>query len=522
MKRVLVAVAIGLFLAAYCTVFAGEPEWKDIGRENVDVSALLLPEGSTKLIYMAKENSVLETTDGGQEWRVVFSIPGRDVKINRLANNKDRQACIYAATSSGLFASFDRGKRWQRIFKGKNDQENNCWTVLAFGDYVYLGTQSGLFVSRDSGRTFVKERQGLPAGQISNIAYNPQGQGIIYVSGINGVFKSDLGQGGWEKCFSWFGAKHTEEDLDGQFFETDEQGQESRVSCVVINPVNPGIIYLAGPQGIFKSIDAGKVWEEVSLYGMFNRNVRYLLVEDQNSLFAVSDSAIFEHIEDRWYERSMRLIAKDIRQLAIDKENNIYAACDSGLFKAKASNLPDKILTLVDYFQDEPDIQKVQKAAIDYAEVGMDKIKNWRRLAARKAWLPDVSVGLNRDLTDLWHWETGSTIKTDDDYLRRGKDAVDWDIGLSWDLGDLIWSDAQTSIDVRSRLLVELRDDVLGEVTKLYYERIRIKMELEGLSLDERKKRFDKELRLREITALLDGFTDGYFSRQLNNKQDNG
>jgi hypothetical protein len=86
---------------------------------------------------------------------------------------------------------------------------------------------------------------------------------------------------------------------------------------------------------------------------------------------------------------------------------------------------------------------------------------------------------------------------------------------LTWELGDLIFSDDQTNIDVRSRLMVELRDDILDEVTKLYFERIRIKMELDNLSIEDRKKRFDKELKIQELIASLDALTGGYFSKAL-------
>jgi hypothetical protein len=120
---------------------------------------------------------------------------------------------------------------------------------------------------------------------------------------------------------------------------------------------------------------------------------------------------------------------------------------------------------------------------------------------------------LNRDATDLWHWESGSTIKTDDDFLRKGKESIDWDISLSWDLGELIWNDDQTSIDVRSKLMVELRDDIIDEVAKLYFERIRVKNEIDGLSFEDKKKLAEKELRLQELTAYLDGMTGNYFSR---------
>jgi len=61
--------------------------------------------------------------------------------------------------------------------------------------------------------------------------------------------------------------------------------------------------------------------------------------------------------------------------------------------------------------------------------------------------------------------------------------------------------------------MVQLRDDILDEVNKLYFERLRVKMELDNLSIEDRKKRMEKELRLDELTASLDAITGGYFSQ---------
>ena len=105
------------------------------------------------------------------------------------------------------------------------------------------------------------------------------------------------------------------------------------------------------------------------------------------------------------------------------------------------------------------------------------------KASGKKALLPQVSVGVDRNTADLWHWEGGSTTKTDDDILRRGKDTVDWDLTLSWDLGDLIWNNDQTSIDTRSKLMVQLRNDILDEATRTYFERLRLKKNWKGLSL---------------------------------------
>ncbi len=63
--------------------------------------------------------------------------------------------------------------------------------------------------------------------------------------------------------------------------------------------------------------------------------------------------------------------------------------------------------------------------------------------------------------------------------------------------------------------MVQLRDDILGEVNRVFFERRRLKLELileppQGL-----KERLNKQLRLEELTAGLDALTGGYFSRRL-------
>ncbi len=92
---------------------------------------------------------------------------------------------------------------------------------------------------------------------------------------------------------------------------------------------------------------------------------------------------------------------------------------------------------------------------------------------------------------------------------------MDWSASVSWDLGELIWNDDQTSIDSRSKLMVELREDVLDQVTRLYFERRRLQAEVAALATAEPQILFDKEMRIEELTALIDGFTGGGFSRLI-------
>jgi len=63
--------------------------------------------------------------------------------------------------------------------------------------------------------------------------------------------------------------------------------------------------------------------------------------------------------------------------------------------------------------------------------------------------------------------------------------------------------------------MVELRDDILDQVNKLYFERLRVKAECDNLALEDKGKRFEKLLKIEELTASLDSLTAGYYSDQL-------
>jgi len=379
-----------------------------------------------------------------------------------------------------------------------------------------LGTKSGFFVSKDKGRSWHKENGKLGDTNILAIAYDKTEPSYIYVASTDGVFRSKNQGQSWERIFVTHPVENGFE-AEEEKEEQDEQDRFSGIRYISCDPNNLSCIYVATSRGVYKSCDRGQNWEPVSSYGLLSRDVKFLLFSNKANLYAIAKSGIFEYVNGRWQELSFGLAAGEVRFLALDNQDNLYAACDKGLFKANMAYSIDngKGHAISIYYKDEPKINEVQQAAIKYGEVSAEKIKRWRKQAAKKALLPQVSVGIDRNTTDLWHWEGGSTTKSDDDTLRRGRDSVDWDVTLSWDLGELIWNNDQTSIDVRSRLMVELRDDILDEVTKLYFERLRIKMEIDNLAIEDGRKRSEKELKLQELAASLDALTGGYFSAHL-------
>jgi len=155
------------------------------------------------------------------------------------------------------------------------------------------------------------------------------------------------------------------------------------------------------------------------------------------------------------------------------------------------------------HFKNEPSIEEIQEAAIEYAEVQPEKIASWRKKAAVKALFPELSLDYDKT---IYGSATSETIIVG---------PYDWGIRLKWDLGDIVWNPSQTSIDVRSRLMVKLRNDILEEVNKLYFKRRKIQLELLLNPPQNTNKRLEKELQIEELTGGIDGLTGGYLSWSL-------
>ncbi len=84
------------------------------------------------------------------------------------------------------------------------------------------------------------------------------------------------------------------------------------------------------------------------------------------------------------------------------------------------------------------------------------------------------------------------------------------DLQLTWDLARLAEPDDLLAISRERRELVELRDQVLERVNRLYFERRRVLEERAAAAPEEQRA---LALRAEELSAQLDGWTGGLFSR---------
>ncbi len=510
MKQILCVVTLGgCLLAVNSNPARAEDEWRYLSAGIGDVQSISVGAQSHNQVFFGAKSGFYKTTDRGAGWR--FSRVGNTAAndIRQLCIRKAGETTIYAATAGGLYKSNNNGDSWVRVFTGRNEAERDSAALAVSEARIYLGTAAGLFIGDLKTRRWTKAA-GLNVTGIAEIGLDQSDSKYIYIACRQGAFYSRDAAHSWQPVIFALGPRGASDTGDGA---AEAAVKDSRVYSVSVMPTT-GSVYYATSRGLYGSHNHAGSWERLTSYGLLGKEAYKVLGTLDNRLLAITDKGIFEFKSGRWQELSLRLSAQGINTLSVGPLGALYAGCRDGLYmmtpskEGPKSDAPDP-----QNFQG-PAIRQVQEAAIRYTDLGTQKIRQWRSRAANKAWLPQLNLGLNRDVTDLWHWESGSTTKNGDDVLARGKDSLEWDVSLSWDLGEIIWNDDELAIDVRARLLTQQRQDLLDEVTKLYYERIRVQEDLAGLRIEEVKKRRDKQLRLAELTAMLDGMTGNYFSNQ--------
>ena len=449
------------------------------GMDAAQINRVLICNNTPPTIIATSPNTLYRSNEESSFQKLMVL---KDEEMSHLCRQSTTNQTLYLAATRN---AYQVNATTKRIFSANEGETINH--ITPHGNKIYIGTSQRLVFAD----TNLLDWKTVPALSDTAIYSMTSKNDQLYLATEEGVYRLNL-DGAFERIFA-----------------TRRNGDTTslRAHCIKIDLRSPEKIWICTNKGLYESDDSGASWQRLFITGLGNATINYM---DQSpnqpeNLFLCTDAGFFKLNTDTGSSEHLYegLPTPDIRWMDIDIENTIYLSTAQGLFKS--STKPPKGTTGVQNMDNllagEPSIHQVQNAALRYNSVHPEKTKAWRDRLKYRALLPKLSVDFDKTI--------GSSFTQSGHYYASGPN--DWGISLTWDMGDLIWNSYEDDVDNRTKLTTQLRMDILDEVNRLYYERLRLKHAIiQTAPSDETF--FTQVLRFAELTSTLDGYTGGLFS----------
>ena len=514
-QKIIIVTAFVVFswVAAYSQeIWVG----KDGNIRNVDTRAMV---ASGEGLYLATRDEIYHAGDSKEKWESIFTVPSGGNEVTCLAISYKN---IFVGTKRGLFRSQDGGRNWKSVFRTILPDKNNIISIEISKYYprkIFIGTVKGIFLSDDLGDNWQEISGNLKNVSINCIALNKDS---MYAGGEDGLYIRNKEGDGWERAYVTSAVEKLDQEEPSDTAEV--EGEVSRsINCIAIKASR---IYIGNGKNISYSDNDGKGWNSFVSNGLAGY-INYILPSKKaDTIYCATSKGVFVFDKDKnkWQELYKGISsALSVKRIVFEGEDEktLWAVADKGVYKLENGrfiadqyiDVEKNLKSLKIMFDNEPSFKELQQAALKFAELDPDKISKWRNEARLKALVPKVTVGMDKNSSNTYEIYTSAT----KDYVVNGPDDIKngVNVSVSWELGNLIWSDDQTNIDVRSRLTTQLRNDVLDDLRRAYYERKRLQFELITEPPKDIKARFEKELRIQELTSAIDDLTGNYLSDHI-------
>ena len=235
------------------------------GLETLSIDLISISSKSPDIVFAAGTKCGLyQTKNGGESWSKILESNIRITAISSFFDSKEEKDYLVAGDSQGiLYFSDSGGNGWDKNFELVNNDE-----ILAIEfspDYLtdntfFVGTKSqGLFRTVDGGVSFSNINKGLLDKSITSIfvTTHKKNEPIVYISTWQqGVFYSQDYGNTWQAS-----SKGLSKDK-----QADDVGYERPhfSNLRISNTASKNkVIFLAGFDGLFKSVDSGKIWQKL-------------------------------------------------------------------------------------------------------------------------------------------------------------------------------------------------------------------------------------------------------------------
>ena len=449
-------------------------------------------------------------------------------------DNKD----FYLATDMGIFHNY------RRIFS-----KEPCQQIIKTPSQIFIACQQGIYNAKIEKKTlqthFDWQLDELSPQNPNFISLNKSKTKVKYASATNGFFYHERSTSSVskeeidlrKKSNQWinrsYGLKRDFQDSFGfgRFLEHEAK------------------LYLATSSGIFTSANQGESWVKhntglkANADGFFS--IRQINLYN-GQLLALTSQGLYQSLiqeELDWHQITIANTKKssnyqsDFLSLDILDSTIILSNSQGQVFNLspdtsytasihKEENLQQNTIEAI--IKAEPKIQDLHNIALEFAGIPTGKnFRTYKRQARLRNLVPDFEAFAEHDSQDILSIETDagdsftsntSSINTDfgKTNLDRDDDKINTGIKFKWNLSNLIYDPEINDINTSARITANIRENILTELTQIYYNRKELIYRLLKQSLNETTDgNYKDKLRLEEYTAQLDARTGAWFSQEL-------
>ena len=180
-----------------------------------------------------------------------------------------------------------------------------------------------------------------------------------------------------------------------------------------------------------------------------------------------------------------------------------------GWAQSASDGFSGRIQRGLDQLKEEPTVREAQGAALRFFNIDPSAVTGMRNRAALKGLMPSLEARYRHSSSQM-DAETQNVLVDESSFLFDDVTgtANEVQVGLRWNLPQLIFN--AEVLDVNS--LAVLQEGVLKEVTRIYYTRRRLQIDLVLNPPTDPGTELSKNLRIEELESTLDAMTGNLFS----------
>lgn len=425
--------------------------------------------------------------ENGEGWSLVHTRGG----VRDIASGPDG---TWIAAGVGLYV-WPRESARPRLMRIAAGASVNGVDVDSSGT-VWVATEVGLF-SRPAGAAGFERAPGLPAGSVRSVRANDATH-AVWIAGPGGAVHVRRGGGAFEVALAA---------ADPGWWELLDVVASGPATLVCV----PRGLWLF-EQGVPRRIELGIG----TLAGMARLGDDVWLAAERGAFrIPVGAVGLSGAPQAALAGPALDLVAGGTR-LVVATRRGVAALAES----ARGA-----VAELRSAGRGRPPIDRIHRAVLRYLELEPARMRVLEARARRAPLYPTLRAtfagGTDR-ARSRDHDQTFSSGEVRDlfDRDRTVDSGLELQLQLTWDLDELVAPDRAIAISRERRELVELRDQVLDRVNRLYFERERVLARLAATDVPAAGEpaaptapRAELELRAAELAAGLDAWSGGLFSR---------